>query len=298
MQTGLYLFEGLRAAGLRLAELPETPYREYHATQAERLDHLDTAYQAAERLDTLQFPFQTLAYRNGDLDDLGLLYGALLEASGISAAFVPLEDDFITAVNLGISPSSAETLFNGNEKLLIIADQVWLPFSMAAFNRGFMESWKAGAQHLAAAEGDFKLVIPEDAWEIYTPVSIPSRENPVLLPPEQLVLSGAEKELRSYITGELDPLIEKMRNQMRTATTAVNYNRLGLLLLRSGKQAEAASAYERAAAMGYSAAMSNRGNISLLDRDYQAAEKWFRQALAADGGNRAAKEGLEKARQQ
>ncbi|MFP3040334.1 tetratricopeptide repeat protein [Treponema primitia] len=289
MQMGLYLFEGLRAAGLALAELPETPYRDYRAAG-------DAVYQDS-RLDTIQFPFQTLAYRNGDLDDLGLLYGALLEASGISAAFISLADDFIIAFNLGINPEAAETLFNGNEKLLIIEDRVWLPLSMAAFNRGFVESWKAGGQRVNRINKseNAAFFVLEEAWGTYPPAPVPLRESPINLPLEQTVLARADQEFRSYTTEELEPLVEAIRNQIRTAPTAALYNRLGILLTRIGKQEEAVAAYEHAIGMGSVPAMSNRGNMALLARDYQTAEKWFLQALASDPENKGAKAGLLKA---
>jgi Flp pilus assembly protein TadD len=65
------------------------------------------------------------------------------------------------------------------------------------------------------------------------------------------------------------------------------------LLVRSGQTAEAEVAYERAAGMGSVPAMTNRGNLALIEKDYAAAEKWFTQALEREPENEAAKRGLE-----
>jgi hypothetical protein len=46
--------------------------------------------------------------------------------------------------------------------------------------------------------------------------------------------------------------------------------------------------------MGSVPAMTNRGNLAPIEKDYAAAERWFRQALAREPENAAAKRGLEK----
>jgi TPR repeat protein len=45
--------------------------------------------------------------------------------------------------------------------------------------------------------------------------------------------------------------------------------------------------------MGLIPAMTNLGNLALIERDYAAAERWFRQALAKDSQNSAAIRGME-----
>jgi Tfp pilus assembly protein PilF len=46
--------------------------------------------------------------------------------------------------------------------------------------------------------------------------------------------------------------------------------------------------------MGSVPAMTNRGNLALIEKDYAAAERWFRQALERDPENAAALRGVEK----
>jgi hypothetical protein len=45
--------------------------------------------------------------------------------------------------------------------------------------------------------------------------------------------------------------------------------------------------------MGSVPAMTNRGNLALIERDFATAERWFRQALSKDSKNSAALRGLE-----
>jgi hypothetical protein len=46
--------------------------------------------------------------------------------------------------------------------------------------------------------------------------------------------------------------------------------------------------------MGSVPAMTNRGNLALIERDFAIAEQWFRHALSNDSENQAALRGLER----
>jgi hypothetical protein len=282
-QFAVYLFEGIRAGGIRLSEIPESPYSEYRNSAA---------------LDTLQFPFQTLSYRTGDMDDLGLLWAALLEAADIRAAFIPLKDEFITAFSLGISEEDALPLFNGTDRLLIIDGEVWLPLGMSAFNGGFDAAWERALAALgeAFASGEeAPFVVLQDAWQTYPPPVFTDQDIQYIQGREASVAQGADAAIKRYIASELMPKIEALAAQARSAPSASLYNQLGLLYLRAAMNPEARAAWERAAGMGLVSAMLNLGNICLLDRDYAGAERWFRQALSRDAGNAAARRGLEQA---
>jgi tetratricopeptide (TPR) repeat protein len=282
-QFAVYLFEGLRAGGTRLSAIPESPYREYRNSDVS---------------DTIQFPFQTLAYRSGDMDDLGILCAALLEAAGIKAAFIPMKDEFVTAFSLGIGEEAAAPLFNGLDRLLVVNGEVWLPLAMSAFNGGFDAAWERAAASLEEAfssgEDPF-FVILEEAWQIYPPPVFPAQDIQYIQGREAVVVEAADKAVGSYIAAEFMPRIQALNAQIRNAPSASLYNQLGNLYLRSLMPGEARAAWERAAAMGLAGAMVNLGNMSLLDRDYAAAERWFRQALAVSPENVAARQGLERA---
>jgi tetratricopeptide (TPR) repeat protein len=282
-QFAVYLFEGLRAGGTRLTEIPESPYRE-HRNSGE--------------LDTIQFPFQTLAYRSGDMDDVGILYAALLEAAGVKAAFIPLKDEFVTALSLGIDETQAAPLFNGLDRLLVVNGEVWLPLGMSAFNNGFDAAWEKAAASLGEAfsSGEDPLfIILEDAWQVYPPPVFPAQDVRYIQGREDAVVDAAERAMGSYISAELMPKIEALNARIRSGPSASLYNQLGNLYQRSLMPGEARAAWERAASMGSSGAMVNLGNLGLLDRDYAAAERWFRAALAASPENAAARRGLERA---
>ncbi|MDR1617807.1 MAG: hypothetical protein LBS06_02010 [Treponema sp.] len=247
--------------------------------------------------------------------DIGLLYAAALEASGIPSALVPLEkdsgggfppDDFVVACRLGINREEAELLFNGLEKVLVIDGQVWIPLSMNAFNGGFTAAWDGGAEALdrVFAEGaEANFIMTEKAWGMYPPAPLPARGGgPVRAGGEDLA-QAADGVMRQYIDRHILPLAAALQREIAAGPAAAGvplaglYNRLGILFVRSGRAAEAGAAYERAAGMGSVPAMANRGNLALIEKDYAAAERWFARALEGEPENRTALRGMEQVRE-
>jgi len=271
LQYAIWLLEGLRAGGVILGN-----------TYADKTE--------------AQFPAETLAYRSGNARDLALLFAGCLESVGIPSAFVQVDNDFLVAVSMNADASAAETLFNGTGKILIIDNKAWLPLSMAAFNEGFLSAWTRAVKVLgdgfkAGKQADFVMV--EEAWAIYAPAPFPEQGGRAV----RADLSSAEKEvnraMQQYIAQEIQPILTQVQARAKTNPSAVLINRLAIVLVRAGKVAEGKTNYEKAAGMGSVPAMTNRGNLALIEKDYATAEKWFKQALAKDGKNSAALRGLE-----
>jgi hypothetical protein len=279
LQFGIWLFEGMRVFGIDV-----TGNREQVRNNRE-----------------IQFPAQTLVYKSGTALDTGLFFAAVLESAGIPAALIPLEDDFVTLIGLGVTEAGAATLFNGTEKILIVNDEVWLPLSMNALNDGFTAAWNAAAGELNAffgRAGTVEFIVPENAWEIFPPAPFPALGVRIRQPDLNDIRRRADTALNAYITSEINSLIQTVQRQIQSAAglpLAGLYNRLGILQARSGRTAEAKTAYERAAGMGSVPAMNNRGNLALNENDYAAAERWFRQALQVQPENATALWGLEQA---
>ena len=270
MQYAIWLFEALRAAGIRLGETysPE---------------------------DEAQFPAETLAYGSGASRDLALLFAAGLESVGIASAFVDTEDDFLVAVSLDVNQSGTETLFSSPERILIIDGNAWLPMSMGAFNEGFTAAWTKGASVLKqnfALGREAGFVIVEDAWAVYPPALLSGQEGSVIRTNAETAEREVGRAMQAYINQEILPLIQKLGSE-QGASSAAGQNRMGILYARAGRISDAKASYERAAGMGSVPAMTNRGNLALTERDYAAAERWFRQALARDSQNKAALRGME-----
>ena len=226
------------------------------------------------------------------------MYAAALEASGISAAFIPIEDDFIVAASLDLGGKAAETLFDGTGRILILDDVVWLPVSMASLESGFDAAWHKAIERLDGYFASGKTVeftSLETAWGIFPPAPFPALGVRTTNPGAALVAFGAGEAMSQYIASEIVPLLEKQEDLVQANPQAAHYNRLGILLVRAGRVDEAVEAYSKAAGMGSVPAMTNLGSLALDANDYAAAERWFNRVLSMEPGNEPAKQGLQRA---
>ena len=207
----------------------------------------------------------------------------------------------LVAVSLEIAQSAAETLFNGNDQILIINDEVWLPFEMSSFNEGFMASWKLGASKLKQyfAEGkEVDFIKLEEAWAAFPPAPLPEQGGRIVRTDQEAARRQVDRVIQQYVDQELAPLTRQLEAQINSrpagdSSLAALHNRLGILMVRSGRTEAAKGSYERAAGLGSVPAMTNRASLAVSERDYSTAERWYRQAIIQDGGNAAAKRGLE-----
>jgi len=271
MQYAIWLLEGLRAGGVILG-----------GTYADKNE--------------AQFPAETLAFRSGNARDLALLFAGCLESVGIPSAFVQVENDFLVAVSMNADASAAETLFNGTGKILIIDNKAWLPLSMASFNEGFLSAWSRAVKILsdgfkAGKQADFVMV--EEAWAVYPPAPFPEQGGRAVRTDVNAAQKEVNRAIQQYIAQEIQPILTQVQARASAAPSAALVNRLAIVQIRAGKTAEGKANYEKAAGMGSVPAMTNRGNLAMIEKDYATAEKWFKQALTKDSNNSAAKRGLE-----
>lgn len=284
LQFSIYLFEGIKNCGIACENTSDTPY--------------DTVHLDPQILDYVQYPYQTLTYRSGDKDDLGILYMSMLESVGIGAAFIPLQDDFVVAVKLGDNTNSIKNMFDGTDRILIVDDQVWLPLSMSAIGEGFINSWGRGVELVNAAienDEDISFVVLSDAWQMYPPSGFSTGESKVKLPSEKLLSSTVENDLSQYINQEFGPKISAVQARIKSeGASSELYNQLGMLYVRAGLYQNAMAVYEVSAKMGSIPAMNNLGNLYTLQKDYNTAKAWYQKVLELAPDNESAIRNLEK----
>ena len=282
MQFAMYLFEGVRLAGIKCEEDADTPYSSTHLDE--------------DALDYIQYPFQTLLYRTGDCDDIGVLLMSLFESVGISAAFFPLDDDFVILFNTKIPLEKASNFFNGDTHFIPVDNEIWIPLSTKMLREGFMNSWYAAMDELNAqleSGEEVTLITLQDAWQNYPPLAFASGEDIDARSAESPLIKAADESLSRYVTSEFGPQITELQKQIKTDSENVTLlNKLALLYVRAGMYSAAKPVYEKSSELGSVSAMVNLGNIASLKKDYEEAKTWYERALQIDPENKSAKKNL------
>lgn len=282
MQFAMYVFEGIRLAGIQCSSDPSTPYDQYHMD--------------SETLDYIQYPYQTLLYKTGDKDDVGILFMALLQSVGIDASFITTNDDFIVLFNTGVNASKAGSLFDGFDRVLVFDNEIWIPLSMANLNEGFVNSWYSAVVRVQQANEtgeEIGFVNLTEAWSYYPPAGFTSGEHVEVNTSESDLATAVETDIARYITAEFGPQIAAIQTRIRKEGASVDlYNKLGMLYVRAGMYSSAIPVYQQSAKSGSVTAMNNLGNIASLQKKFAEAKYWYEKALELDPGNKTALKNL------
>jgi len=283
MQTAMYLIEGLKETGIVCTPDAKTPYAKYH---------LDSTL-----VDYVQFPPQTMQYKAGDSDEIALLTASLFESVGIKTMLVPTDNDMIVAYSLDISKIASEPLFENDDDLIEADGVMWIPLSMNAMQEGYTASAAKGAKAVRAQENEEHIVV-SDAWRTYPPAE---PENMFARgfknPSEKKFSARAAAALETYLAENFDKRIAKIREEIRKSKNPADlYNTLGLIYIRRGDYDTAAVQFTKGSDLGSVSAMVNMGNIYMLRKNYNDAQKWYAKALSTDPNSKNAQNGLQRAR--
>ena len=275
LQYAAGMVEALRLVGMTYSGDAGSPYQYYH----------DSA-----ELDSIQYPLQTLKWGSGDYDELGILLCSCLQTVNVPTGYMPLPDDFLVLVKLGIHARQALDNFASTDGLLVDeeADAVYLALSMAALEKGFTESFKAGSAALEKCftdeENFYEFIDTTDAWTIYKPVAY-SKNTSVVTPKQDALISSLKKALQGYISSDIEAVISRAR-------ASGDPNKLGVALVRAGRYSEAKREFQKSNSIS---AMNNTANILMIEKNYTAAAAQYRSVLSKDPENAVAKKGLENA---
>ena len=122
----------------------------------------------ASALDNLYFPYQTLAYRGGDCDDLSILFCSLLEVLGIESAFVTVPGHIYIAFEVGNAAWQAN-----NRDIFTVDGKRWMPVEITVPGQGFTQAWRIGARQWHNAGSEAEIFPIRDCWRIYPSVTVP-----------------------------------------------------------------------------------------------------------------------------
>lgn len=283
LQYGLGLFEGLRLSGIAWAPDPQTPYARLRGD--------------GKAVDYVQYPYQTLAYRGGDSDDIAVLLASELESVGIPAALIPLPGEVLAAFRLSRSEAEIRRVFPDSGDFLFAGGEAWVPLRVTLFRDGFLRAWSEGAALVrtdpAARESFYRVA---ESWRRYPPAGVPGISPVTRKPPEEQVRAAFESTIALVVAKEIGPREKSIRAAFGPeGGTGKQRNSLGVLYARYGLYPEALAEFRAAEALGLPGAAVNLGNVAFLLGDFPAAVAWFEKALAERPGHLASTIGLARA---
>lgn len=271
IQFAAAIIEGLRLSDIKCEADKITPYKTAHLSDSP---------------DSIQFPLQTLEYKSGDADDIGILYASCLESSGIPTGFLITDDDFIVLVGMNVSGKTAINHFASTDGLIIDENNVYFGVSMANFNKGFIAARKAAARTIAAIKKDeskeLDYIGTKTGWETYKPAVFSGTGLSFDTPSSAALEKAMSAAVNDYINTELAAVIKRAQKSGDT-------NKLGIAYLRSGRLADAKAEFSK---LNTAAGMNNLANCYMIEKNYSGAKALYKKVLAKEPGNRVAADGL------
>jgi tetratricopeptide (TPR) repeat protein len=269
------MFTAMELYGLSYVVDPKTPFVEFSKD--------------ASLVDYLQFPRQTLEYKAGDCDDLSILFAALLESVGVETAFVTVPGHIFLAFSTGLSAEEAARLFRGTEELIVESGVVWIPVETTVRQGGFMKAWVEAARQWrqATSRGTGNFYPLHTAWQQYEPVGLPGTAKELVLPDKTLISNAFQRELTKFVDLEISPQVAQLEDSIRKqgGNPAIR-NKLGILYAQYGRFEQAETEFRRAVGQQeYVPALTNLGNLFLLQNQPEHARKFFERAAGKEPRN-------------
>ena len=254
LQYGMGVFEGMRLSGVVWSADPSTPYSEYR--------------NAIGELDYIQYPYQTLAYKGGDSDDVSILIAEALESVGIPSALVPLKDEMLVAFPLAANEALAKSTLGASVDCVFANGQAWVPLESSLIREGFLRAWQGGAKKWKEAEvAGMKpeLIVVADAWKAYSAVGLPGIDFRPPKPVEEQVGLAFDNVLSRFVDREIEPKVRKLMAEIGSGEAAPKQlNNLGILYARYGLLDEAKAQFLKAATQTYTPRLYESRQRSLL----------------------------------
>ena len=267
LQAAIALHEALDLYGINYTPNPVTPYSE--------------ASRQKDVIDFLQFPRETFQYRAGDCSDLSILYGALLQAVGIDAAFITVPGHIYVAVNTAIPVERAADALIPENQFVPYKGMVWVPVEITMRHQGFLKAWQLGSKEwsentLSGQAGFYPI---QEAWASYQPVGLPGAETTITVPESDKVLAAYLREVQRYLDEVLAPQVARLQGEIASSGNISAMNTLGVLYARYGQLDKAEAVFKQALAKNaYLPAMLNLGNLYFLREDWTKALSRYQQA--------------------
>jgi ligand-binding sensor domain-containing protein/tetratricopeptide (TPR) repeat protein len=209
--AAMLAYAALDAHGIRYAEDASTPYSQIAQNRA--------------AVDNIQYPAELLNSRQGDCDDLTVLYCSLLEALHVPTALVEAPDHIYLMFDAGIDASERLGFSLPPDRYIWRGERLWIPVEITKLGEGgFFDAWDLGARTTSKLKSEGRLRITDvgAAWNRY-PNALSGIQDSTALPSTNEIairLRDSVERLRQARTDHIlsryvQPLLDNPANHRR-----------------------------------------------------------------------------------
>lgn len=258
--TAMTLFDIFGAHGINYVADPNSPYSEL----------------TESTVDYVQFSRETLKLKSGDCDDLSVLLSASLENLGIETAILDVPGHLLMMFNTGLSESERHLISLDDDLLVIREAKVWIPLEATMIGQSFAEAWAEGARkyHQFAKENKLQVVVLNQAWNSFKPVTLSPAVYTVAIPEKQRVAPMLQRETTLLLEKSLDRLVKPYRALVSMDENNVHARlQVAIIYAKYGLYDAANREFDAILSIDAdnSAVFNNRGNIYFSQNDYERA---------------------------
>lgn len=158
------LFQSLSTLGIRYRPDPHTPFGQITFRDS-TVDHIHG-------------PGVLLSAKEGDCDDLAVLYCSLLEHAGTATALIQAPGHLYMAFDTGISPTEAHQLGIAESSYIASDGRAWIPIEIRMLGQSFQNAWDAAIEEYLRlnSRGRIQFVQVRTAWQTYPPMATEREE--------------------------------------------------------------------------------------------------------------------------
>ncbi len=268
LRYAMQLFNAMSALGINYVTDPKTPYASYS--------------KKGSVVDYVQYPREILRLKNGDCDDLTVLYSALLENLGIDTALLTYPGHIFLMFNTEMPAVKAEDMA-AKDKVVIYKNQVWVPVEITLVGNSFSVAWKKGAADYHKYDKKDKIDIYEvkKGWHNFPPVSLEYSTWEPDHPKRKKIVSLVKKDEQNIKINQLENKIKKYEQKLKVSRKKyILYNKIGVVYARFGLYQTAVNFFNKAIKKrkNYFSGYNNIGNIYLLEKNYKKALSFYLKA--------------------
>lgn len=270
LYTAAALFDAMGAIGIRYREDPENPFSVIPKTQ--------------HSVDYIKYPAELLTNKQGDCDDLTVLFASLLEHCGIKTALVSTEGHIFLMFDTGIHERNWGLLPLGDSLVVVRDKTLWIPVEITEIGNSFAKAWQAGGKKYRTAEPDeeFEVVTVRDVEGVYLSALPEEFQNQIPEVPNEATLTTMMGDDFAWIQDrKTDFAIKSYLAELKKRPADISLrNELGIILAQqdSIEGAEAQFKNILRSQPENPQALVNLANVQCISGKFRNAEKNYLKA--------------------